>query len=80
MEHMDGIDSLIGSRAPYDASNPDKNWVGSGSGTSAYNGWAKWYYRRSTALQASQSTDTGVVGRLGILNIILLVILITFMF
>ena len=59
VEHMDGIDSLIGSQAPYDASNPDKNWVGSGSGTSAYNGWAKWYYRRSTALRATQSTDAG---------------------
>ena len=65
VEHMDGMDSLIGSQAPYDASNPDKNWVGSGSGTSAYNGWAKWYYRRSTELRPSQSTDTGGGGLAG---------------
>lgn len=65
VEHMDGMDSLIGSQAPYDASNPDKNWVGAGSGTSAYNGWAKWYYRRSTELRASQSKDTGGGGSAG---------------
>jgi hypothetical protein len=65
VEHMDGIDSLVGSQAPFDATNPNKNWVGSGSGSSAYNGWAKWYYRRGNELRASQSTDTsggGVAG------------------
>lgn len=44
VESMTGIDSMAGDQMPYDASNADKNWVGSGSGTSAINGWAKWYY------------------------------------
>jgi len=44
VEDMVSIDTLIGVQAPYDALNPDKNWVGTGSGTSAINGWAKWYY------------------------------------
>lgn len=65
VEHMDGIDSLVGSQAPFDAANPDKNWVGSGSGSSAYNGWAKWYYRRSAELRSTQSTDTGGGGSAG---------------
>lgn len=65
VEHMDGIDALAGSQAPFDTALPNKNWVGTGSGSSAYNGWAKWYYRRSTELQATQSTDTGGGGSAG---------------
>lgn len=43
---MSDVDTFTGSQAPYDPDNPNKNHVGSGSGTSAINGWAKWYYAR----------------------------------
>lgn len=65
VEHMDGIDSLIGSQAPYDDNFPSKNWVGSGSEMSAYNGWAKWYYRRGTILTDSQTGDASGGGSAG---------------
>ena len=44
VEDMTDIDTMIGVQAPYDSANPNKNWIGTGSGTSAINGWAKWYY------------------------------------
>lgn len=44
VEDMLDIDTMIGVQAPFDAAAPDKNWVGIGAGTSAINGWAKWYY------------------------------------
>lgn len=47
VEDMTGIDTLLGVQAPYDSANPDKNWVGTGSGTSGVNGWARWYYAAS---------------------------------
>lgn len=43
-EEMVDIDTMLGHQAPYDASNPDKNWVGSGTLKTAFNGWAKWFY------------------------------------
>lgn len=43
---MSDIDTLIGLQTPYDVAQPDKNWIGIGSGGSAVNGWAKWYYSR----------------------------------
>lgn len=46
VEDMSDINTLIGAQVPFDATNPDKNWAGTGSGSSAYNGWAKWYYAR----------------------------------
>jgi len=46
VEDMSDIDTLIGAQVPYDTANPNKNWQGTGSGSSAYNGWAKWYYSR----------------------------------
>ena len=49
VEDMTDIDTLIGIQAPYDSANPNKNWVGTGSGASVFNGWAKWYYARSGA-------------------------------
>lgn len=58
VEDMTDIDTMLGVQAPYDSAAPDKNWVGSGSGTSAYNGWAKWYY--ATANPISDSSDTSV--------------------
>lgn len=47
VEDMSDIDVMLGVQAPFDPANPAKNWVGSGSGTSAINGWAKWYYAGS---------------------------------
>lgn len=65
VENMASIDILEGSQAPYDAASSNKNWVGSGAGSSSYNGWAKWYYRRSRELIAQQSTDSGGGGSAG---------------
>lgn len=53
VEDMTDIDTMLGVQAPYDSANPNKNWVGTGSGASGYNGWAKWYY--STLYDMSQS-------------------------
>lgn len=44
VETMTDIDTMSGVQAPYDSAAPTKNWVGTGSGTTAINGWAKWYY------------------------------------
>lgn len=46
VEDMTDIDTVLGVQAPFDALNPSKNWVGTGAGASAINGWAKWYYAR----------------------------------
>lgn len=58
VEDMSGIDTMLGVQAPFDSSAPDKNWVGSGSGTGAYNGWARWYYAMGSAFTNSSYTDT----------------------
>lgn len=55
VEDMTDIDTMLGVQAPYDSANPNKNWVGTGSGTSAINGWAKWYYTSSSAFNASSN-------------------------
>lgn len=47
VEDMTDIDTMLGVQAPFDPANPNKNWVGTGSGASAINGWAKWYYART---------------------------------
>jgi len=47
VEDMSDIDTMIGVQAPYDSSAPTKNWVGTGSGASGINGWARWYYAAS---------------------------------
>lgn len=43
---MSDIDTFVGARAPYDSLNPTKNEIGTGSGTTAYDGWFKWYYAK----------------------------------
>lgn len=55
VEDMSSIDTMFGVQAPYDAANPDKNWVGTGSGTNVMNGWAKWHYAGSTENFYSES-------------------------
>ena len=49
---MSDVDTFTGSQAPYDAALPNKNHALTGSGTGAFNGWAKWYY-------AKNGPDTG---------------------
>lgn len=44
VEDMSDIDTMFGVQAPYDSANPNKNWIGSGSGASAFDGWSKWHY------------------------------------
>ena len=57
VEDMTDIDTMLGVQAPYDGGNPNKNWVGTGSGTTVINGWAKWYYARSVYVY--NDTDLG---------------------
>lgn len=58
VEDMTDIDVLLGVQAPYDAANPNLNWVGSGSGSGAINGWARWYYASATeSTNASYNID-----------------------
>lgn len=47
VEDMTDIDAMLGVQAPYDSAAPNKNWVGTGSGTTVINGWARWYYAGS---------------------------------
>lgn len=49
VETMTDIDTMSGVQAPYDGASPTKNWVGTGSGASAINGWARWYYAASAS-------------------------------
>lgn len=52
-EDMSDIDTFVGGRAPYDPASPTKNEVPSGSGTSMYSGWFKWYYARTSYNESS---------------------------
>ena len=52
-EDMSDIDTFVGGRAPYDPASPTKNEVPSGSGTSMYSGWFKWYYARNSYNESS---------------------------
>jgi len=58
VEDMTDINTMLGVQAPYDSANPDKNWVGTGSGGNAINGWAKWYYARANGYQVDPRSDT----------------------
>lgn len=59
VEGMTDINTMIGHQAPFDGASPDKNWVGTGSGTSAINGWAKWFYATNVS-ELSYGSKTGV--------------------
>lgn len=39
-----GIDDISGTQTPYDESAPNKNWLGTESGSTAKVGWYKWQY------------------------------------
>ena len=40
-ESMSDVDTVVGAQAPFDPVRPTQNTVGTGSGTSAYDGWYK---------------------------------------
>lgn len=48
LDSCSSIDDVSGMQIPHDPDLPAKNWVGVGSSTTAYNGWAKWYYARNS--------------------------------
>lgn len=50
-----GIDDISGDQAPFDSTSPTKNWVGTGSGATATNGWAKWYHATIIGSNVSQT-------------------------
>lgn len=52
---MSDIDTFVGARAPYDAALPTKNETGTGSGSTAVDGWYKWYYAHAV-LNAGSGT------------------------
>lgn len=60
-ENMTDIDTFVGARAPYDPTLPTKNEVGTGSGSSAINGWYKWIHARASG--SNQTTDGGAGAR-----------------
>ena len=60
-EAMSDIDTFVGGRAPFDPYAPTRNEVPSGSGTTMYTGWFKWYYARQN--HAETSGDNGNWGR-----------------
>ena len=62
VEDMSSIDDLSALQSPFDSVLPDKNWIGTGSGTSAYNGWAKWYYARTLNNGGRADTEVTDVG------------------
>lgn len=53
VEDMMDIDTMLGVQAPYDSTNSDKNWLGTGSGANVINGWAKWYYTTNSPLSTT---------------------------
>ncbi len=55
VEDMTDINTMLGVQAPYDSAKPNKNWVGTGSGISAINGWARWYYTNSSPFTTSSN-------------------------
>lgn len=58
VEDMADINTMLGVQAPYDSTSVNKNWVGTGTGTSAINGWAKWYYATDGAANVSFNEAT----------------------
>ena len=62
LENCSGIDDISSTQIPVDASNPTKNWIGTGSGLSAYAGWAKWYYARGADAYSSGADSSSPAG------------------
>lgn len=60
LESCSHIDDVSANQVPYDAANPNKNWIGTGAGTSAINGWAKWYHAVSDVAPTQQFAETNI--------------------
>ena len=60
-EGMSDIDTFVGAQAPFTPAAPTRNEVPTGSGTTMYAGWFKWYYARQS--YAETSGDNGNWGR-----------------
>ena len=58
VEDMIDINTMLGVQAPYNSANPDKNWLGIGSGASVINGWARWYYASVAPFTSSANDST----------------------
>ena len=56
-EGMADIDTFVGAQAPFTPGAPTRNEVPTGSGTTMYVGWFKWYYARQS--YAETSGDNG---------------------
>lgn len=56
-EGMTDIDTFVGAQAPFTPGAPTRNEVPTGSGTTMYAGWFKWYYARQS--YAETSGDNG---------------------
>lgn len=58
LEECSHIDDFSANQVPYNSGSPNKNWVGTGSGASAVNGWAKWYHAVSETAPTSEISDS----------------------
>lgn len=58
-ENMSDVDTVVGAQAPFDPTKPTQNTLGSGSGTTAIDGWYKWYYSRLDNNNSDSSGGTG---------------------
>lgn len=58
-ENMSDVDTVVGAQAPFDPTKPTQNTIGTGSGTTAVDGWYKWYYSRFDNNNADSSGGTG---------------------
>jgi hypothetical protein len=65
-QSMTDVDTFVGARAPFSPAFPDRNEIGTGSGSSATDGWYKWYHARSGSTEitapAAGSRDWVLVG------------------
>ena len=55
-ENMSDIDTIVGAQAPYDGSNPDKNWKQTAS---QQWGWYKWFHARQTGYESYGDNGPG---------------------
>jgi hypothetical protein len=58
-EDMVDIETFVGARAPFDPAAPTRNELPSGSGTSMYSGWFKWYFARNNTAETYGDNGPG---------------------
>lgn len=59
VEDLTDINTMLGVQAPFDSSNPGRNWIASGSDSNVVNGWSKWYYALEGSFYSSTS-ESGI--------------------